>query len=270
MRPAARRRIRDDRGPTSRRCRRPPGITLEQTAGPLSLAAAAHRDRSVAIGITSWAMIEWSCEAVVFDLDGVLVDSAACVERHWRRWAAEHGLDGGEIMRFAHGRPTAETIRLVAPHLPSDGEAARLDASEAFDTEGVVAIRGAAELVRLLPPNAWAIVALTRLRHTGLPLPAVLITADDVKRGKPNPEGYMLAARRLSMAPDRCVVVEDAPAGVDAARAAGMRVVGLTTTHSRAELKGADVTAAQLVDIQVSASDTRPAGGLTVCITEAS
>jgi len=145
-----------------------------------------------------------------------------------------------------------------------------LDASEAFDTEGVVAIRGAAELVRLLPPNAWAIVALTRLRHTGLPLPAVLITADDVKRGKPNPEGYMLAARRLSMAPDRCVVVEDAPAGVDAARAAGMRVVGLTTTHSRAELKGADVTAAQLVDIQVSASDTRPAGGLTVCITEAS
>jgi HAD superfamily hydrolase (TIGR01509 family) len=152
-----------------------------------------------------------------------------------------------------------------------------LDASEAFDTEGVIAIPGAAELVRSLPPNAWAIatsgtraVALTRLRHTGLPLPAVLITADDVKRGKPNPEGYMLAARRLSMAPDRCVVLEDAPAGVDAARAAGMRVVGLTTTHSRAELKGADVTAAQLADIQVSASDTRPAGGLTVCITKAS
>jgi sugar-phosphatase len=221
-------------------------------------------------------MTEWDCDAVLFDLDGVLVDSAACVERHWRRWATEHGLDSEDIMRFAHGRPTVETIRLVAPHLPAEVEAARLDASEAFDTDGVVAIRGAAQLVRSLPPTAWAIAtsgtrdtALTRLGHTGLPLPAVLITANDVKRGKPHPEGYILAATRLNVAPGRCVVVEDAPAGISAAQAAGMRVVALATTHSRVELRAADVTAARLADIQISPSDMPPAGRFTVRITEA-
>ncbi len=221
-------------------------------------------------------MTEWDCDAVLFDLDGVLVDSAACVERHWRRWATEHGLDSEDIMRFAHGRPTVETIRLVAPHLPAEVEAARLDASEAFDIDGVVAIRGAAQLVRSLPPTAWAIAtsgtrdtALTRLGHTGLPLPAVLITANDVKRGKPHPEGYILAATRLNVAPGRCVLVEDAPAGISAAQAAGMRVVALATTHSRAELRAADVTAARLADIQISPSDMRPAGRFTVRITEA-
>jgi phosphoglycolate phosphatase-like HAD superfamily hydrolase len=138
-------------------------------------------------------MTEWDCDAVLFDLDGVLVDSAMCVERHWRRWAAEHGLDGDDLMRFVHGRPTVETIRLVAPHLPAEAEAARLNASEAFDVDGVVAIPGAARLVRSLPPDTWAIAtsgtrdtAVTRLRHTGLPRPSVLVTADDVTRGKPD------------------------------------------------------------------------------------
>src|SRR5882724_1939522 len=220
-------------------------------------------------------MTEWDCDAVLFDLDGVLVDSAACVERHWRRWAAEHGLHSEEIMRFAHGRPTVETIRLVAPHLPAELEAARLDASEAFDTDGVVVILGAAELLRSLPRNVWAIAtsgtrdtALTRLGHTGLPLPAVLITADDVKRGKPDPEAYLLAAAKLDVAPERCVVVEDAPTGIKAAHAAAMRVIALATTHSQAELSAADVTAAQLADVQISPSDMRPAGRLTVRITE--
>lgn len=142
-------------------------------------------------------MTQILCDAVLFDLDGVLVDSAACVERHWRRWAADHGLDLENVMRLAHGRPTVETIRLVAPHLPAAEEAARLDAGEAFDTDGVMVVDGAVDLVRGLPPGAWAIAtsgtrdtAMTRLRHMGVPVPAVLVTADDVTRGKPHPEAY--------------------------------------------------------------------------------
>lgn len=198
-----------------------------------------------------------------------------CVERHWRRWAAQHHLDSDEIMRFAHGRPTVETIRLVAPHLPAEAEAARLDASEAVDTDGVVAVEGAAQLLRSLPPNAWAIAtsgtrntALTRLRHTGAPVPSVLITADDVERGKPNPEVYLQAAAKLDVTPEKCVVVEDTPAGIRAAHAAGMRVVALATTHPQAELGEADVRAARLTDIQISPSAMRLGGRLTVHVTE--
>ena len=216
-------------------------------------------------------MTELECDAVLFDLDGVLVDSAVCVERHWRRWAAEHHLDRDEIMRVAHGRPTVETIRLVAPHLSAEEEAARLDAGEAFDTDGVMAIDGAAQLVRSLPPDAWAIAtsgtrdtAMTRLRHTSLPVPSVLITADDVKRGKPNPEAYLLAAAKLDVRPERCVVVEDAPAGVSAAHAAGMRVIAVATTHSQIELGEADIRAERLVDIRISLSEVRRGGRLTV------
>jgi mannitol-1-/sugar-/sorbitol-6-phosphatase len=220
-------------------------------------------------------MTELECDAVLFDLDGVLVDSATCVERHWRRWATQHNLDCELIMRFAHGRPTVESIRLVAPHLPAEAEAAQLDAAEAVDTDGVVAIHGAAQLVRSLPPDAWAIAtsgtrntALTRLRHTGVPLPSVLITADDVVHGKPHPEAYLLAAAKLGVAPGKCVVVEDAPAGITAAHAAGTRVVALATTHSPAELGEADVRAARLTDIQISASEMRPGGRLTVRVIE--
>ena len=219
-------------------------------------------------------MTPWECEAVLFDLDGVLVDSAACVERHWRRWAVEHHLDGDEVMRLAHGRPTIETIRLVAPHLPADAEAARLEAAQAVDISGVVEMQGAAQLVRSLPPAAWAIAtsgtrdtALSRMKHTGLPLPSVLITADDIEHGKPNPESYLLAAARLAVEPARCVVVEDAPAGVRAAHAAGMRVIALTTTHPRDDFAAAEVTANRLADIHISPGDGGLGGRLRISVT---
>ncbi len=221
-------------------------------------------------------MTHLRCDAVLFDLDGVLVNSTACVERHWRRWAVEHLLDLDEIMRVAHGRPTVETIRLVAPHVPAEEEAARLDAAEAFDTDGVTAVEGAAQLVHLLPPDAWAIAtsgtrdtAMTRLKHTGVPVPSVLITTDDVKRGKPNPEVYLLAAARLHVRPEKCVVIEDAPAGIRAAHAAGMRVVAVATTHSHAELGEADVRAERLADIEISRSDVPRGGRLALRVKEA-
>jgi len=221
--------------------------------------------------VTRSAMIELECDAVLFDLDGVLVDSTACTVRLWRRWAAEHDLDHDEIMRVVHGRPTIETIRFVAPHLPAEEEATRFDAAEAFDTDGVTGIEGAAQLVRFLPSDAWAVVtsgtrdtAMTRLTHTGLPIPSVLVTADDVNRGKPDPEAYLLAAAKLGVKPERCVVVEDAPVGVSAAHSAGMRVVAVETTHSQSELLEADVTAKQLSDIRVLWKDKRPGGRLAV------
>lgn len=235
-----------------------------------------ERDRSgMAAAVDLMTHLE--CDAVLFDLDGVLVDSTECIERHWRRWAVEHLLDQGEIMRLAHGRPTVETIRLVAPHLRAEDEAARLNAAEAFDTDGVAAVDGAAQLVHSLPPDVWAIAtsgtrdtAVTRLRHTGVPVPSVLITADDVERGKPNPEAYLLAAARLDVRPEKCVVIEDAPAGISAAHAAGMRVVAVATTHSQAELGEADVRAERLADIQISRRDVRRRGGrLAVRVKEA-
>jgi sugar-phosphatase len=202
---------------------------------------------------------EFLCRAILFDLDGVLVDSTACIERHWTRWAREHGLDPAAVIRAAHGRPTIDTIREVAPHLCAEDETARLEAGEASDTDGVCAFAGTAELLRSLPEGSWAVatsgtrrIASTRLAQTGLPAPGVLVTADDIRRGKPDPEPYLLAAERLGLAARECVVVEDAPPGVAAARAAGARVIAVTTSHSPAELAAADAIVPQVRDIEVS------------------
>jgi sugar-phosphatase len=200
----------------------------------------------------------FECSALLFDLDGVLVDSRAVIERHWRRWAASQGLDASRVLEVAPGRPTVETIRLVAPSLDAVREAADLTASEAPDTEGLVAMVGAHDLVGALPPEAWGVVtsgiritAETRLGHAELPLPQVLVSADDVTRGKPDPEGYLTAAKRLKALPSECVVIEDAPIGLAAARAAGMRTIGLAFQYGREDLFDADVVVDRLSDLDV-------------------
>ncbi len=156
---------------------------------------------------------------------------------------------------------TSETMQLVAPHLDIEAETARMDASEEMETDGLVKIDGAAELVHSLPQGSWAVatsgtqaMARTRLGYAGVPIPAVFITIEDVERGKPEPEPYLLAAERLGVAPGQCVVIEDAPAGIKAAHAAGMRVIAVATTHATEELEEADVVAAQLTDIEVAKS----------------
>jgi sugar-phosphatase len=183
------------------------------------------------------------CDAILFDLDGVLIDSTTCVARHWRQWAHQHGLDVAAIMRVAHGIRTVETMRLVAPHLDAGEEAERFTASEVADTEGVVEIEGASALLNRLPADVWAIVtsgskelATARLRRVNLPIPRTLVTANDVRQGKPAPEPYLVAADRMEVDAAKCVVVEDAPAGIEAAHVAGMQVIAITTTHSRDEL----------------------------------
>lgn len=173
-------------------------------------------------------------------MDGTLVNSIAVVERTWRRFAARHGLDADEVLTACHGRRAAETVALFAPPgLDIDAEAGRLTAEEIADTDGVVAIRGAPELLAALPAGSWAIVtsagrdlAMTRLEATGLMLPTVLVTAEDVVDGKPAPDGYLAAARALGVAPADCIVFEDAPAGLQAGRAAGAAVVAVAGAHA--------------------------------------
>jgi sugar-phosphatase len=194
-----------------------------------------------------------NCSAVLFDLDGVLVDSAAYVERQWRDWAARRGFEAEPFLRVCHGRRAVETIRLAAPDLDADAEVARFPEFISDDGVRLDAVPGARQLLEGLPGGLWAVVtsgvrasAARRLREAGLPTPRVLVGAEDVEHGKPSPEGYLLAAERLDVAPTGCVVIEDAPAGVEAARAAGMRALGLASTHPRDELRGANLIISQL------------------------
>jgi sugar-phosphatase len=187
----------------------------------------------------------WSPAAILADLDGTLVDSVASSHRAWSAFAERHGLDPDDTHRFAMGRPTRESIALLAPGSDQATELARLDQAEVSDAGSVVAYPGAAEL--LAGPIPIAVVtsgseelASARLRGAGLARPEVLVSADSIERGKPDPEPFLLGARELGAAPARCLVLEDAPSGIAAARAAGIPVVAFRTTHPEADLAGAD------------------------------
>ena len=184
--------------------------------------------------------------AVLSDLDGVLVDSGATIERTWRRFAARHGLDVEQVLAESHGRRTVDLIRLVAPHLDATAEAARIEGEEIEGADGLRALPGARELMESVPPDRFAIVtsgsrplALARLRAAGLPVPEVLVTADDVADGKPHPAAYLRAASLLGVEPAHSLVLEDAPAGVEAGLAGGMTVIALLTTSDESALQNA-------------------------------
>ncbi|MDO9084730.1 MAG: HAD family hydrolase [Anaerolineaceae bacterium] len=205
--------------------------------------------------------INIDCGAILFDLDGVLLDSTNCIERHWQEWAEKHGLDLKKVLQNAHGVRTIETIRLVAPHLDADREAAEFTANEILDTEGVFAIPGAKELMSRLGAKPWAIVTSggydlvkARLKKAGIPMPKFIVTGDDVSQGKPSPIPYLTGANKLGIAAEQCVVIEDAPIGVKAGKAAGMRVIGIASTHSRKELlnAGADFLVESLKKIEIT------------------
>lgn len=204
-------------------------------------------------------MFQLTCDAILFDLDGVLVDSSAVIERQWRRWATQNGIDMAAIQRIWHGRRATEIISEVAPHLNVAEEAKWMRDAEANDIEGVIAHAGALALLRLLPEGAWAIatsgphpVAVARLNAVGLPIPTTFITGDDVRHGKPNPEPYLRAAEGLGIAPDRCVVIEDAVAGVSAGLAAGAQVIAVPTSHEPTELRHATAILPRLADLHVT------------------
>ncbi|HXR96890.1 MAG TPA: HAD family hydrolase [Terriglobales bacterium] len=187
--------------------------------------------------------------ALLFDMDGVLIDSMPAVERVWRAWAAEHGFDPDEVAARAHGRPSLTTVREYLPNADHDLENREIERRELADVDGIAPLPGAIELLRSLPVERWAIVtsctlplARARARAGGLPEPRLFITADDVKQGKPGPEPYQTAARGLGISPAQCIVVEDVDAGVASGKAAGARVIALATSLNPAKLRraGAD------------------------------
>ncbi|WP_412517032.1 HAD-IA family hydrolase [Actinomadura madurae] len=181
-----------------------------------------------------------TCNAVLFDVDGTLVDSTPLVERAAREWAAEYGIDLDEFLSDAHGRRTSDR---VADFLPPDEvreATARLDALEASRTDGITALPGAMELLTSMNGLPHAFVTSmdraqlkARTEAAGVPLPPVVVTADDVTSGKPDPSGYLQAAGRLGVPPSDCVVIEDAPAGIAAGRSAGATVLAVLTSHAQ-------------------------------------
>jgi sugar-phosphatase len=203
-----------------------------------------------------------TARALIFDLDGVLVQSNPIAERHWRRWARERDVSYEHIAAVHHGRPTVETIREVAPHLDAEAEAERKEGREAEDTDGLTAFDGAHRLTAALPDGRWTIAtsgrrrtATTRLAHVGLPRPETLVTADDVASGKPAPDPYRLAAERLGLRPQDCIVIEDAPAGVESARRAGAQVVAVTSSNDADALAAADAVVPRLADVHATLDD---------------
>jgi sugar-phosphatase len=207
-------------------------------------------------------MVEICCDGLLFDLDGVLVDSNLAITRVWRKWAVSKGFsDPDEIVRLAHGRPSIDTVRDLLPDADFELENQVILRDEIEDTEGVVPLPGVRELLDSLPPDRWAIVtscarplAEIRLKTAGLPIPPKLQTSDDLKRGKPDPEPYLKGAALLALPASRCVVFEDAPAGIQSAKTAGALVIALPTTSPETELEeaGADWVISGYADLSIS------------------
>lgn len=204
----------------------------------------------------------FTVDAILFDMDGTLVDSTPVVVRQWQRWSARHGLDGDAVVEFCFGRKTQDTVRRFLPACDVEAEAAAIEGAMYADAEGVEQVAGAGALLAALPSERWALVtsairdgARLRMQQTGLPQPRVLVAAEDVTAGKPDPQGYRAAAAALGVAPERCLVLEDAPAGLAAGHAAGARTVALRTTFGAEQLAAEDWIV-DLTALQVAVKDS--------------
>ena len=194
--------------------------------------------------------------AVLFDLDGVLVESRIPTERVWLDWARHNGIEEGALRSAMHGVRSADVVRALRPDLDAVGESDEIERRQAVDVDGLRAIPGAAAALRALNGDRVAVVtsgtrplALARLAAVGIEPPGVMVFAGDVTRGKPDPEGYLTAARRLGADPAEALVVEDAPPGIEAGRAAGMATVAVPSTHAPEELRRADVVLGSLEEL---------------------
>lgn len=186
------------------------------------------------------------CRGVLFDMDGVLLDSTPAVARVWHQWAIEHGFDPEEVVRAAHGRPSIATIRDYLPGSDYEAENGEVERRERIDLMGIVPWPGAIDLLQSLPLDRWGIVtsctrrlAEVRIRAGGLPRPKLFLTSDDIQNGKPAPDPYLKGAEMLGLNPVDCIVIEDVPAGVRSGKAAGCRVIALCTTMPENDLRAA-------------------------------
>jgi len=207
-------------------------------------------------------MTQLHCAALLFDLDGVLINSTPAVTRVWRRWAVEHGFAPAEVVARAHGRPSLATVREYLPHADHEAENREVERREIEDLEGVAPLPGALDLLASLPPERWTIatsctrdLAAVRIRAAGLPLPKRMITSSDITQGKPHPEPYLKAASALGFPAADCVVCEDVPAGIQSGRSAGAKVIAFRTTVEERILReaGADWIMNNCLDIRVAA-----------------
>ncbi|KAH8554613.1 HAD-like domain-containing protein [Umbelopsis sp. PMI_123] len=200
-------------------------------------------------------------KCVLFDMDGTLIDTTPLVEKHWRSFAAEHGLDAEKILEMSHGRRTIDTLKYWTPHHATPEIADMYERKLTNESEGVSILPGVTSLLAALPHDKYGIctsaksyMAEARLKQCNMDIPKVLVTADRVEHGKPDPEGYIMTGKILGYGGSDCVVVEDAPAGVEAAKRAGMHSIACVTTHSLEQLKaaGADYIVNDLGDVDVT------------------
>ena len=200
------------------------------------------------------------CKGILFDMDGILISSLGSVERSWTKWALMRGVDPAYACRIAHGCRAIETVAKLRPDLDSEAELRVVEEIEIADGEGLSVLPGVMDLLASLPAERWTVVtsaterlARERLAACGIPVPARIITAESVTQGKPNPAPFLAGAALLGFPPEECVVVEDAPSGVGAGKAAGCRVLGVLGTHSRNELRAANWVIASLEGLVVMA-----------------
>lgn len=212
--------------------------------------------------------VEIETEGLLFDMDGVLVSSIGSVTRCWRRWAAIYEVPGAERLEIPHGTRAIDIVRSLRPDLDPIEGLRVIEDMEIADTEDLTVLPGVRVLLQSLPADRWAIVTsatkrllLGRLEAAGLPVPERIISGDMVERGKPDPEPYRRGAELLGFRPEDCIVVEDAPAGVGAGKAAGCHVLAVLGTHARSQLGEADWITASMVDV---AAGVATSGGLRV------